>query len=112
VVHLTSHEVLTANRAWPRSDLILRAANGSRERAPDDRLRAVSKDDLRPGMSALDAGVADRTLVGSPASEQSAHHTADQSNGAANTAVTVSPTAATTGRTVAIGFLASARIRC
>src|SRR5882724_466736 len=49
--------------------------------------------------------------LGSPASEQSAYHAADQSNRAANTAVTASTAAATTGRTVAIGFLASARIR-
>ena len=71
----------------------------------------VSKNDLRPGISALDAGPRTGRERESPASEQSAHHAADQSDGAANTAVTVSPTAATTGRTVAFGFVASARIR-
>jgi hypothetical protein len=42
-------------------------------------------------------------FVGSPASEQSAHHAADQATGTAATAVMVSTTpAATTGRTVVV----------
>jgi hypothetical protein len=54
-----------------------------------------------------------RTFVGSPASEQSANHAADQANGsaAAAAAVMVSTAAPTTGRTVIIGFVAGARKR-
>jgi hypothetical protein len=50
-----------------------------------------------------------RAFVGSPASEQSAHHAANQSTWTATTAVMVSTTpAATTGRTVVIRFVAAA----
>jgi hypothetical protein len=46
---------------------------------------------------------------GSPASEQSAYHAANQSTWTATTAVVVSTTpAATTGRTVVVGFVAAA----
>jgi hypothetical protein len=54
-------------------------------------------------------------FVRSPASEQSAHHAANQSTWTATTTVMVSTTpAATTGRTVVIGFVAAAqgRVRC
>jgi hypothetical protein len=48
-------------------------------------------------------------FAGSPASEQSAHHAADQATRTATTAVMVSTTpAATTGQTIAIGFVAAA----
>jgi hypothetical protein len=48
-------------------------------------------------------------FVGSPASEQSAHHAADQATWTATTAVMVSATpAATTGQMVVIGFVAAA----
>jgi hypothetical protein len=47
-------------------------------------------------------------LSGSPASEQSAHHAADQATGTATaTTVTVS-----TGRMVVIGLVLGARVRC
>ena len=50
--------------------------------------------------------------VGLPASEQSAHHAADQSDWTAATAVMMNATAATTaGRTVAIDFVTGARVR-
>ena len=54
-------------------------------------------------------------FVGSPASEQSAHHAAYQATWAANTAVMVSTTpAATTGQMAVIGFVAAAGagVRC
>jgi len=49
--------------------------------------------------------------VGSPASEQSAHHAANQSNWTANPAVMMRTTAATTAdRLVAIDFATGARL--
>jgi hypothetical protein len=59
----------------------------------------------------FDAAIMRRTFVGSPASEQSANHAADQANGSAAAAVMVSTAAPTTGRTVIIGFVAGARKR-